>query len=57
MERRPGRSVPDAPATSRYQATASAVPRPATTLPAILDELVLGAWETDGGRALQTTQQ
>jgi hypothetical protein len=56
MERRPGRSVPDAPATSRHQATASAVPRPASTAPIILDELVEGAWETDGGRALQTRQ-
>ena len=56
IERRPERSVPDALATSRHRATALVVPHPPdTTAPTILDELVLDAWETDGGRAIQTT--
>jgi hypothetical protein len=37
--------------------TALVVPHPPdTTAPTSLDELVLDAWETDGGRAVQTTQ-
>jgi hypothetical protein len=50
------RTVTEALRLSRQTASASAVPRPATTAPTVLDELVEGAWETDGGRAIPTTQ-
>lgn len=56
-EHRHGRTAPDTPITSRHPMNLSPTACSDTTAPDIGDEIVPGAWETDGGCAIQTKQE